>query len=70
MERRQASLNRLREVHGLTKESKITLEDEPKKSELDTAEMTGSSTAFSKRSGTSKGLEKTDPWSKNKMTKH
>ena len=70
MERRQASLNRLREAHGLKKESKINLDDEPKKSELDTENMTGSSTAFSKRSGTSKGLEMTDPWAKSKMTKH
>ena len=72
MERRQASLNRLREAHGLKKESKITLDDEPKRSsELDAENMTGSSTAFSKRTGTSKGQDMTDPtWQlKNKMMK-
>ena len=52
------------------KESKITLEDQPKKSsELDTDDITGGSTNFSKRSGTSKGLASTDPWSKNSMNK-
>ena len=65
MDKRQASLNRLRQAHGLMKESKISLNEEPKKSsELDADDITGSSNAISKRSGTSKGLASTDPWSK------
>ena len=73
MAMRQASLNRLRQAHGLVKESKITLDDQPKKSsDLDDDMIGSSSTAFSKRTGaeTAKGMGNTDPWSKKKIGKH
>ena len=61
MDARQASLNRLRQQHGLMKESKISLDDPVKKTDPDEDLMTAGSTGFSKRAlGTSKGMGETE----------